>query len=799
MRLRHWVTASLAGALVLSLAPAAAATGGGPSATVVVALRTGDPAVLAALTQAHGLDARGRAGGLATILPNREDQLTVRRFAASNGLRISGSSDWTVRVTGAVSAVASAFSNPSHPAVPAALSGVALSVFPGRGRVAHVRSSAPPPGAKTGNDLRTAYSAPSNTTLGQGLAIATVQLSGWKSADLTTYGQAQHPPLTPNYVAVTVAGGSATTPDGHDGDHEVALDQETLLSVAPNAGQRAYFAPNDDGGDGYIRAIDAVANDAKTYGIAALSLSWGNCENLVDAGWMSAMNQAIEVAVTQGVTVFAASGDEGSFDCAGATRTSLATTPTVDFPASSPWVVAVGGTNLVNAAQPSNVASWPGSGGGESTIFALPPWQRGVRAVSAHGRRLIPDIASDADPLTGAAVYDSVPTDPTRWWSLVGGTSLAAPTQAALLVDSLASAGWSSGIGDVHDALYTAPSNAFIDVTANESPDGNGTYLARTGYDVVTGRGTPVWSALLSSLGEFALALPAATNMTTVSLAVDVPFGLPADYRSWSPPVIGTAASCAAATSSSPPTSVDLGAASPDGSYLVSVSGIDGSNANGNTGTCHIAAMRVALDRVAPTVSASLRVSSPTRAIASWSFADAPPSSGVQKYAVTIADAGGVAYSATTTSTAVSFDASRYRSYTLSVVAYDNAGNASVRAVATLLDDGDLVYSHGWSALAVSSAYRHGVHSSATTWAGAVLSGTGRVFTAYVVTCPTCGAIAVYDGTARTPLRVVRLVTNRVHYLVPVTLLSSTTLARHVLTIRVTRGSHVELDAATLR
>lgn len=705
-----------------------------------------------------------------------------------------------MRVSGPRSAVAAAFGSVSDPVLPGSLATPAVAVLPTSGRVAHPLS-ATKPNATTGGDLRTAYSAPADTNLGQGLAIATVQLSGWHPADLTTYGSSLSPQATPNYTAISVGGADPTAPDGFGGDLEVALDQETLLAVAPAAAQRAYFAPGDDGGGGFVAAVQKVADDAAAHHIAALSISWGACESDAGSQFMAAMDQALQRATAAGVSVFAASGDEGSADCFDPSTGLGATPATVDYPASSAYVVAVGGTDLPDPSTPSSSAGWSGSGGGESSRTSLPAWQQSLRAKSPHARRLVPDIASDADPATGIAVLDSVPQSNHYWWSVVGGTSLGAPTQAAMLASSLASAGWTAGgIGDVHPALYAAGASGdptFTDVTTGS----NGAYTAGTGYDLVTGLGSPQWSALVPWLGTFSLAAPVGTKTTVVSLSATLPLGLLTPYRDWSAPVVDGTATCTAATATSPPTSANLGGAAPDGPHTVSVAGVDGSAANAGTGTCHVMTAKVILDRQAPSAVASVRPASATSAIASWASSDPLPSSGPATFAVTVTNGGGTVYSATTAATSVSFAASAYRSYNVSVAAIDPAGNRSVTVGAHLYDDLSLSYGAGWTTASATGFFRSSRHVTTTQNAAAGLTGTGAVYVVYVTTCPTCGKLAAYNG--NTLLKVVSLTTNRTHTLVPVTLLSAPMSATRTLSLRAAHASatatSVQIDAATIR
>jgi hypothetical protein len=782
------VTAAMAAGAVV---PAAAAE---PTASVVVALRTADPAALTALAHATGLSPAARHARLAALVPGTYRHADVGRRAAALGLRVTHSEAWSMTVSGPVSAVRAAFGSVSAPSRPASLAASAVAVLPARGHVAYPLSLNEP-AATTGDDLRTAYAAPTPAkSAAQGFTIATVQLSGWHSGDLATYGNTFTPKVTPAYTAVSINGANPNQSDGQHGDAEVALDQETLLAVAPAAAQRAYFAPNDDGGSGFVASVRTAGTDASTHHIAALSISWGVCESAAGSQFMNAMDQALQVANAAGVTVFAASGDAGSSDCIDTTGSAAAA---VDYPGSSPLVVAVGGTTLPSPSTPSTWTGWWGSGGGESTRYALPSWQQRFWTKSPHGRRLLPDISSDANPADGVAVLDTVPSDKNLWWNQVGGTSLGAPTQAALLTGSLASAGWTTGgVGDLHPALYGAAAadpTSFADITSGS----NGAYAAGRGYDLVTGLGAPQWSALVSWLGSFSLAAPAGTRSTTVALTVTTPVG----YHGWSAPVVNAAAACTDATNSSPPTSADLGTTAADGPYTISVAGLDNSATNGGAGACHVMQTTVVLDRVAPTAGASVRPASATTAFASWSSGDASPSSGRSTYSVTITDGAGTLYSTTTLATSVTFTASKYRSYHVNVVAVDPAGNRSHTAVANLYDDTSLTFGSGWQSIAASGYFRGSRHVTTLQNGVASMAGTGSVFLAYVTTCPTCGKLDVYIG--NTLVRVISMTTNRTHILVPETLYSSTRAAKRTLSLRAKHASttetSVQLDAAVIK
>jgi kumamolisin len=205
---------------------------------------------------------------------------------------------------------------------------------------------------------------------------------------------------------------------------------------------------------------------------------------------MTAMDDAFQAAATMGITVCAASGDNGSSD--GVADGS----DHVDFPASSPFVLACGGTRLnASGGSISSEVVWNdgagngASGGGVSSYFALPTWQTGLNAVNSQGqsialsKRGVPDVAGNADPQTG---YD-VRIDGTN--TVIGGTSAVAPLWAALLARINQVSGKTAGY--VNPSLYQNP-KALRDITSGN----NGDYQAAAGWDACTGLGSPNGAAL---------------------------------------------------------------------------------------------------------------------------------------------------------------------------------------------------------------------------------------------------------------------------------------------------------------
>ena len=493
-------TASGASSTVGATTALVAATG---TQSVTLVLKAAAPALVKRLATTSAIAPSERAALLARAVPTAATRTRVRNLVTSHGLTISTETAWSITAAGPASAVAALVGSrlavrrlqAAHPNgslsrtsidedVPTSLRGLVTGVLGGDDRGPRLH----PLGVTTSTpaSLRSLYHGSLGTPTGSSaLTIATIQFSGWNSGDLTAFA-ADHglpdPVRSGQYVAVSIGGQLPSQLDNSGGNQEVALDQETLLAMSPKARQRAYFAPNSGASNqSFVNAIHAVAEDAPASHIAALSISWGACEAVYSDSDLQQMNSAITAANAAGVTVFAASGDSGAFDCGPGNLS-------VDYPASDPAVVAVGGTRINGTTQTawSPVAGdQSASGGGESRSWPRPAYQPKV----GGGHRLVPDLAAEADPDSGLLINVDGGV------GQFGGTSLAAPLTAALFTNSLADHGWTSGIGNVLPNLYAAPASSFTDITSGN----NGHYVARAGYDQVTGLGAPLWDRLRSS------------------------------------------------------------------------------------------------------------------------------------------------------------------------------------------------------------------------------------------------------------------------------------------------------------
>ncbi len=339
---------------------------------------------------------------------------------------------------------------------------------------------------------------------GSGQCIAIIELGGgYRTADLKNYFQTLGIAM-PKITSKSVDGGRNKPMVDTNADGEVLLDIEVAGAVAPGAKIVVYFAPNTDAG--FLDAIKSAVHD-KRNSPSVISISWGGPEKGWTSQAMQAMDQAFQEAATMGVTVCCAAGDDGSSDLRPPeTNDGFLHT---DFPASSPFALACGGTRLTGSGMVINEeVVWNegrndgATGGGVSDVFDLPKWQAGINvppSANPGGRigRGVPDVAGNADPLTGYQVL----VDGQK--GVIGGTSAVAPLWTGLIV--LLNQKIGTAVGYLHPLIYSLPvaSGAFHDITAgnNDITGHNGAYKAGPGWDACTGWGSPDGTKLLVALG----------------------------------------------------------------------------------------------------------------------------------------------------------------------------------------------------------------------------------------------------------------------------------------------------------
>ncbi|MFF3845765.1 protease pro-enzyme activation domain-containing protein [Streptomyces sp. NPDC002328] len=386
--------------------------------------------------------------------------------------------------------------------------------------------------------LATAYNMADQPNVQTGTTIAVYSLENYDLRDINSY-QACHGTKVP-VSSVRVNGGPpADEPADIDTGvgAETALDVETIIGLAPQSKILVYQGLNtwEQGTETFRRIVND--NRAKV-----VSVSWGSCELNTPTEVLDAESLIFQQAAAQGQTIVAASGDSGSTGCyrpegAAPNEDQLVT----DNPASSPYVLGVGGTTMRTSV--ANQTTWNGSGGGVSRYFQLPTdnfqnrtgagYTNLCAAGAAQVCRQVPDVSGVGDPATGYPVaFGHVGN--TQYWNIIGGTSGAAPVWAALIAQANQDLACQANgsVGYAHSALYQLPASAFRDVTTghnNVTDSGNfsGSYKAGSGYDLATGLGTPNGREIVKGLCQAVPASAAGTfNALTPARVLDTRYGI---------------------------------------------------------------------------------------------------------------------------------------------------------------------------------------------------------------------------------------------------------------------------------
>jgi kumamolisin len=287
-----------------------------------------------------------------------------------------------------------------------------------------------------------------------------------------------------NLTFIQTVSGTLPPPSG-----EESLDTEWASSIGYGSKVRVYATrtlsfPDIDSG------MQAILSDLdKGVAIKQMSASFGGCERAAPLAEVKTENTLLGLIAAKNVSIFFSSGDNGAFEC-GETEP-----PTPEWPSTDPFVTAVGGTELIAKVVSSSKLAifsetgWSGSGGGFSSLFAPPSYQAFLDAKS----RVVPDVAADADPLTGVVII----LNGSR--TTIGGTSASTPIWAgftSLINEARANAG-KKPAGPLNPRIYPLLlSDNFHDVIGGC----NGEYCAVRGYDLVTGIGSPIMNRLLPTL-----------------------------------------------------------------------------------------------------------------------------------------------------------------------------------------------------------------------------------------------------------------------------------------------------------
>ena len=341
-------------------------------------------------------------------------------------------------------------------------------------------------------DLAKLYAFPTGVN-GTGQSIGIIELGGgYRKADIDTYFK-RLGVKSPTVRAVRVDGADNQPSTANSADGEVMLDILVAAAVAPKAKIAVYFAPNTD--KGFLDALTLAVHDTANKP-SVISISWGSAEANWTAQAMASFDQALQTAAALGVTVCAAAGDNGSAD-------SLADgLAHADFPASSPFMLACGGTRLdvvdgvITSETVWNVSpTSSATGGGISEMFAKPAYQANANVPPSvnpggHVGRGLPDVAGVADPNTGYQVrVDGQDL-------IIGGTSAVAPLWAGLI--ALMNQKLGHKVGFLNPLIYGAGlgTSVFRDITNGN----NGAYKAGPGWDACTGWGSPDGTKLVTKL-----------------------------------------------------------------------------------------------------------------------------------------------------------------------------------------------------------------------------------------------------------------------------------------------------------
>ncbi|MGD9736616.1 MAG: protease pro-enzyme activation domain-containing protein [Solirubrobacterales bacterium] len=370
---------------------------------------------------------------------------------------------------------------------------------------------------------------------GEGQTVAVVEQGGFKRSDIVTFGKCfgvKPPPISVQAVNVNKRPGA---------EDETTLDLEQLTVAAPGLDHIYVYEGGENSLENIILAAGTALGDP-AHRPDVISISLGLCEpQIANAlAWRDALDDVFAVAGGAGISVLVSAGDQGSTGCRGHFAETGETTAlplqAVELPSSSPYATAVGGTNLVlskkntikeeivwNDSFLKGKGDLPiagGGGGGVSIVSPRTPWwQTGITRYGP-GRK-VPDVAALADRLPGYAYYCTAKPcvsgeEAVHGWSVVGGTSAAAPLTAAgvALANQYAAKRGEPNLGFLNPLIYQLGASAktrqaaFHDVTRGDNnitpaldPTVSGDIpvdccQAKPGYDWASGWGSLKMPAL---------------------------------------------------------------------------------------------------------------------------------------------------------------------------------------------------------------------------------------------------------------------------------------------------------------
>jgi kumamolisin len=394
------------------------------------------------------------------------------------------------------------FASPQQPVVPARLRGEVagmgriLGYTPHREALPDIRPlDLPPVGQRPDTLLPNVYSAQELKKAGytgQGQTVVVFAFDGFDQSDLDAFADGFGlPGFTPQVVG--------ENPSHRSG--EATMDLELIHSLAPDAKKVLVNARPTVAGDGssYERIAQMMQAADRDFpgAVWSLSIGWG-CDKLVTAADLEPVRSAVAAAQKHGTTVFNAAGDLAGRECKGNRDWSAPPGPDdigLDAVASIPEMTNVGGTTLsadddgrwISEQAWFDVPLSQGTGGGVSNLFDRPAWQEGLELAEGKGKRLTPDVAAVADPDNGVEIVFG------GQWMAGGGTSMSAPIWAGLaaVMNQYLISNSGRQLGELNPALYEIARGSRLPVFRSIELGGNSVHLARPGYDLVSGLGSP--------------------------------------------------------------------------------------------------------------------------------------------------------------------------------------------------------------------------------------------------------------------------------------------------------------------
>ena len=377
------------------------------------------------------------------------------------------------------------------------------------------KNKSPIPGSLTPQQLHGAYQLPAETSVSGAQTIAVVDAYDDPSAeaDLAVYdrqfGLPECTQANGCFRKLDEQGKESPLPETEGGwATEISIDVQMAHAICQNCDILLVEANSEENPD-----LAAAVNAAVAAGASEISNSYGS--NASESELASEEHELNALAYDHpGTVITASSGDCGYEDQnnPGGYSSCIGLPSNVSFPAASPDVVAVGGTELTEGEGGWRSTVWGNGGGGCSTIFSAPSWQTALGNWSATGcgsDRLSADVSAEADPFTGIAVYDSTPEFPgdhETGWLVYGGTSVASP----ILAGEFGLAGGARGVSYPAQTLYRhiGEPGSLYDVTSgsNGSCAGASACEATVGYDGPSGVGSPL------GLGAFAASASTPAN-----------------------------------------------------------------------------------------------------------------------------------------------------------------------------------------------------------------------------------------------------------------------------------------------